>query len=485
MRKVMELQMKIGSVDISKIEFDLRSRDEIPKLLMGLQHIYCNELLRAEIFGILEDLVPGNINKDTGRRGMDLWNILVLGTLRLNCNWDYDKLQDIANNHKTLRLMLGHGEFDDDYYPLQTLRDNVCLLTPEVLDKINQIVVKEGHLVAGKKKELTGRCDSFVVETNVHYPTDINLLLDAIRKVVTLTARLCAENAIPGWRQSKHILSKIKRRYRHAQNAKRMSMKNSEKKQALVMAAHRDYIDLVSDLLTRAQQSLKEFAGTDLSGMAKPLQIMGFIAHATRQIDQIERRVMKGEKIPHHEKVFSIFEEHTEWICKGKAGVPQELGLRVCVLEDNYGFFLHHRVMQKETDEKVAVAMVEAAREKFPDLAACSFDRGFHSPENQEALKKILTHVALPRKGKQAANEESEQEFVNARRSHSLVESAISALENHGLDRCPDRRIRGFERYVALAVLARDIQILGNMLQKAKLDKKMRQEKLRKKKKAA
>ena len=77
----------------------------------------------------------------------------MLGTLRLNCNWDYDKLQEIANNHITLRQMLGHGFFDSTTkYALQTLKDNVSLLTPEVLDKINQIVVKAGHSLVCKKK---------------------------------------------------------------------------------------------------------------------------------------------------------------------------------------------------------------------------------------------------------------------------------------------------------------------------------------------
>ena len=153
MRKVMESQMKFGEVDISKIEFDLRSRDEIPKLLMGLQYIYCTPKLRDEVFQILEEIVPEGTDSDNGRPGMLLWKILVLGTLRLNCNWDYDKVKEIADNHKTLRQMLGHGDFEeDDYkYPIQTIKDNVSLLTPEVLDKINQVVVKAGHNLVKKK----------------------------------------------------------------------------------------------------------------------------------------------------------------------------------------------------------------------------------------------------------------------------------------------------------------------------------------------
>ena len=126
MRKIIESQMTFREVDISKIEFDPRSRDEIPKLLMGLQYIYCTPKIRDEVFQILEEIVPEGTDSDNGRPGMLLWKILVLGTLRLNCNWDYDKVKEIADNHKTLRQMLGHGDFEeDDYqYPIQTIKDN-------------------------------------------------------------------------------------------------------------------------------------------------------------------------------------------------------------------------------------------------------------------------------------------------------------------------------------------------------------------------
>ena len=135
MRKVVDPQMRLGAVDISQIKFDPRCRDEIPKLLRGLQYIYCTPALRTRVFEILEGIVPEGTNSKNGRRGMELWKILVLGTLRLNCNWDYDKLQEIANNHRTLRFMLGHGIIDGYAYARQTLKDNVCLLTPEILDR--------------------------------------------------------------------------------------------------------------------------------------------------------------------------------------------------------------------------------------------------------------------------------------------------------------------------------------------------------------
>lgn len=153
MRKTINPQMMLGQVDISAIDFDLRSRDEIPKLLMGLQYIYCTPDIHREVFELLEGMVPAGIDAKNGRPGMLLWQILVLGTLRLNCNWDYDKLKEIADNHKTVRQMLGHSDYADGYlYPIQTIKDNVSLFTPEILGTINEIVVKSGHNLVKKKR---------------------------------------------------------------------------------------------------------------------------------------------------------------------------------------------------------------------------------------------------------------------------------------------------------------------------------------------
>ncbi len=211
------------------------------------------------------------------------------------------------------------------------------------------------------------------------------------------------------------------------------------------------------------------------------MAIEHFIMHAERQIGQTLRRVVKDEKIAHSEKVFSIFQEHTEWISKGKAGVPQELGLKVCILEDQYGFILHHHVMENQTDDQVAVAMVADAKQKHAGLSSCSFDKGFYSPKNQQDLEPLLDQVVLPRKGRlssRAIQIEYSDDFIQARHKHAAVESAINALENHGLDRCRDHGLGGFKRYVALAVLSRNLQIIGANLQKRALEKLQRSKKV-------
>ncbi len=482
MRTATKLQLQLGEIDIANIRLDPRSRDDIPQLLRGLQYLYTDKTLRADIFEVLAQLTPATVNPASGRPGMDLWKILVMGSLRLNLNCDYDRLLELVNNHKTIRQMLGHGFTDDDLsYHLQTLKDNVHLFTPEILDEINQVVVQAGHKLK-KKDSLAARCDSFVVETHVHYPTDINLLLDAVRKTITLTADYAELTGLGGWRQSGYNCRQIKKAHRKTQQMKRSSSRDvikKEKRQAEIVQAHRDYLDLARQFIHKSQTTLAtELADISLTAFIKTLEIRTFIKHAERQMDQIERRVVQGETIPHEEKVFSIFQPHTEWISKGKAGVPVELGLKVCIVEDTQGYLLHHQVMEQQTDNQIAIDLITETQGRYPNLRVCSFDKGFHSPENQIELAKRLDRVVLPKKGrcnKEEQERESSEAFTITRRTHSAVESGINALEVHGLDRCLDHGIHGFKRYVALAIVARNIQKLG-----AELHKKIRAQEKRK-----
>ncbi len=485
MRKVIDLQMEFWKKDIANIEFDLQSRDEIPKLLMGLQYIYSTAPIREKVFKVLKQIVPKK-SHETGRPGMNLWKILVLGTLRLNCNWDYDKVQEMANNHHKLRQMLGHRKTDfNSQYALQTIRDNLALLTPSILDEINQVVVKAGHRIIcpNKNPQLRGSCDSFVVETDVHHPTDTNLLFDATRKMIHLIAIICSELGITAWRQSHHNIKKVKGVLRAIQRLKRSTSKDEAKKQKrdqFIADQHQNYINLCQGFVLKAKETigiLRQLGILSISQNVRLSVVEEYIRHAERQIDQIHRRVVLDEKIAHEEKVFSIFQPHTEWISKGKAGVPQELGLGVCVFKDQYGFILHHRVLEHQSDDKVAVVMAQEAKDRFENLAGCSFDKGFYSPDNQRQLARVLDYVVLPKKGRLSAKDkqvQQSQEFVESRRKHSAVESSINALENHGLDRCLDHGLHGFKRYVALAVFARNIQILGHLIQQKELKRQKR-----------
>ena len=202
----------------------------------------------------------------------------------------------------------------------------------------------------------------------------------------------------------------------------------------MIVDAHRQYVDWVEFYVSRAKESIRILEVMDIGNVAQIMLIENYLTHADRQIDQIRRRVLEGESIAHHEKVFSIFEEHTEWISKGKAGVPQELGLSVCILEDQYGFILYHHVMENQKEVDIAVMMVLEAKRRYAELSGCSFDKGFYSPQNKEKLKGFLDELILPKKGKLSQKDkqiEHTQQFIEARHQHAAVESAINALENH------------------------------------------------------
>jgi vacuolar-type H+-ATPase subunit H len=292
-----------------------------------------------------------------------------------------------------------------------------------------------------------------------------------MHKTIILTARVCNFRNLPGWRQSRYNLRQIKKLYRIVQKIKRSPAKNATKhakQERKLKEAYEIYLEVAASFLDKAEAVVAPIASdADERIDQQRLEIKKYIGDGRRQIDQIQRRIFKGEAIPHDEKIFSLFERHTEWISKGKAGVPQELGQRVCLLTDQYGFILYHQVLKKQTDDKVAVDMVEQTQLLFPTFEGCSFDKGFYTPENRETLLTRLKHLVLPKKGALSPADqalENDPEFIARRRQHSAIESAINALENHGLDRCLDHGEDGFERYVALAKVARNLQIVGHFL---------------------
>ena len=266
------------------------------------------------------------------------------------------------------------------------------------------------------------RGDSFVVETHVHFPADTSQLYDAMRKVLEVCATLSALQGSTQWRQFAHNIRGIKRLLRVVHKLKNSTSKKPEKKALKdqeIKQAHCDYLAAANYQLQRAVSTGAEFGALNPLLLSK---LNHYVAHAEVQMDQIRRRVLNEEIIPHAEKVFSIFQPHTEWISKGKAGVPVELGLKVCIIEDQYRFILHHQVMEKVTDSDIAVSIIEAAKKRFPNLQAISYDKGFHTPMNQIELKKHLEKVVLPKKARLSQIDkahESEPEFKRLRRQHS------------------------------------------------------------------
>jgi hypothetical protein len=460
MRRVRTPQLELGEAGIEDIDLDTRSRDDIPALLLGLQHLYADETLLSRLFALMDEHVLPGVERKVGRPGMEMWRILVMGVIKQGLGCDFDRLHDLVNEHKTLRRFLGHGDIWNEYrYKYQRLVDNVGLLRPELLVEVNRLIVESGHAVAGKKPgaPLRGRCDSLVVETNVHYPTDVSLLWDAMRCLIRERGRAAVQHDAPGWRQWKHLMQSVQKLFHKVRSTRRAPPERVE-----------DYLVRCRTLALRAETTLPVLIanGADTRDIEA---IKGFLSHAIGQVDQVERRLLKGERISQHEKVFSIFEPHTRWISKGKAGCPVELGVPVCILEDAHGFVLHHEVMWQGGDVDHAVSMVQASQARFPDLRAVSFESGFHSPGNRIRLDDLLDHNVLPKKGCLSQTDRERErgdEFVAMRPQHPAVESAINNLGHRGLERVLAQGGDGFARVVALSVVAMNIHRIGLLLRR-------------------
>lgn len=455
MRKTHDSQFQIGQVPIEEIALNLDSRDDIPAILIGLQALWCDGATRETMFKILRDHIRPEVSHTWGRPGMDLWCIFVLGTLKQGLGCDYDRLKSFVDEYRSLRLMLGFSDaIPDQTYSLQTIVDNVCLLTEKVLAEINAVVVACGHerLRHSADDDLACRVDSAVTKTNVHWPTDLNLLWDAMRCLLRELGQICAENGVKGWRKHEDWSQKVRCAFQAVRTSARS--KNLKKVQA--------YLDLCGPLLQRAQSTITELQDQGVCTAT----LEAYLAHGQRQMDQIERRLIKNETIEHEEKVFSIHEPHTRWINKGKAGIKAELGLPVCILEDQHPFILQHQVLEQGTDADMIVPFMKEAVARYPSMVSCSMDKAYHSPQNRKELDGILQWNILPKKGKWSEADrvrETAPEFQAARQQHPAIESAINTLNHRGLDRIRTHGRDGFLRTVALSVVAANIHRLGQI----------------------
>jgi len=482
MRKIAENSINMFDNRIENLKIDIHNRDELPTLLLGLQELYRHPEQLGKILRLAENILPKNVRLDTGREGMNLWQIFVLATVRPTCNHDYDKLSDMADNHFLLREFLHCCKKSNKRYPRQTLLDNLRMFTPEVLEKINDEVKIIGYDIVNSNGPQECRIDSFVVETDVHFPTDLSLIWDGARSMIRLAAGSSEFFGVSGWREHKSISRKIKSLSRRCQlirkkSAKLEATKITKKKDEI--ASVEAYRNAIVDLISKVKLTICSIIHDPLS-ISWIQEMEYFIMQTEKLLDQLIRRVVNGEKIPHEEKIFSLFEPHTEWIVKGKVGITQELGVRVAIAEDEFGFLTDWRVMFQETDEKVTVPMVEKMIRKHPTVKMASFDKGFYTPDNKKTLSEMIDNLILPKKGtltKEQKAETQEPEYIKFRHKHSRIESAINAVENHGLDRCLDHGKAGFERYVAVAVVARNILQIGKIVQARMIEEEKRNRK--------
>lgn len=503
MRLRFEQQLKLGIVPISEVQLNTKSRHGLVPVLRALQYVFKTKELNEQIFEILEEEVKSGV-QETGRFGMSLWEILVLGVVRLNENMDYDGLHDLANEHNALRGILGiqHNDYTSGkQYALQTIKDNVRLLSDEKIYEISEIIVSGAHGLIKKKEGAEGlnlriKADSFVVESDIHFPTDLNLLWDSLRK--SLEKMHYFQLSYPdlptrfkcvSWR------NKARRAYRISSEIHR---KKGANYQPRLEKAVKSYLSVGEQILTRGEEMLKELLDNELfisrSNRSKNqhlLDLTYYLKMVEKHLDLVNRRIILGETIPHSEKVFSIFEPHVEWNSKGKVNKSVELGHNVLIATDQYQYILYGQVYEHQVDKERTIDLSKKLEEKYGtahELESLSLDRNFYSLAAEKALQHTFKTVVLPKPGRKSQLElaqEENEDYQKVKRAHSGVEGNINQLEQNGLDICRDKGIDGFKRYVAYGILSYNLHRLGSMLIQAERKEEKRALKRRKKRLAA
>ena len=306
-----------------------------------------------------------------------------------------------------------------------------------------------------------------MVKTNVHFPTDYNLLWDAARKCIEISRCLAKTQNLEGWRKALDWKKRVKAAFRKLQKTKRSGGTN---KGFRLKYATDNYLGTAKMLQKKVVGFQAGFTPKTLSQELTFAELKYYFEMLGKHIDLVERRLIKGEKIPHSEKLFSLFEPHTKWISKGKAGVIAEFGEKHLIVTDQNNFIILNQIIADTPDAAFAIDIAKQLKNQFGNrIASLSFDKGFSSKEIIEDLESIIPNAIIKQKGKPTKERkeiEGTENFKTLNSAHNAVGSNINQLTYHGLDKCCDKGKINFNKYVSLAVLSYNLHGLGSLVKK-------------------
>jgi transposase, IS5 family len=202
-----------------------------------------------------------------------------------------------------------------------------------------------------------------VLKTNIHHPADSTLLFDSVRKTIDNCQFISKKYKIPGWKQAEYLVGKLKIKIRLSIKLKHSTSKNKIKKEERakeILESQKSFLELAEKYLKLAETTPKVLSRRVFAPQETEL-LSHFMTYAYYILEQAKRRIINKEKKPHEEIIFSVLQPHTEWISKGKSGVPFELGKRVCICKDQHGFIIHHQVLDHQTDDQITVDFLREA----------------------------------------------------------------------------------------------------------------------------
>jgi transposase, IS5 family len=407
-----------------------------------------------------------------GRKATPAEVVLRLLVLKHMKSWSYETLEkDVRPNLVYRQFTRIGGETVPD---AKTMVRWGTALGGAVIRQIHQQVVQASQatrVVSGRKM----RVDTTVVETNIHYPTDSTLLGDGVRVLTRAMKGIEREAGKVGTRlrsrlrSVKHRLIEIGRAAKDRREQGQEKMKRGYEK---LMGTTRQVIGQAKTFVAEVASGLKQ-ASTPLGDIrlkAWVEQLKHFSQVTERVLEQTKARVLKGNT-HFKEKIFSLFEEHTEAIRKGKAAKPTEFGKLVKIQEAEHQIITDYEVFEKRpVDADLLLPSIETHEQllgRVPRLVAA--DAGFFSSDNQrQAQAKGVEKLAVPNKRTRSRavwQQQRQRWFKRAQRWRVGCEGRISVLKRkHGLLRCRYYGMEGMKRWVGLAAIANNLIQIGKQL---------------------
>jgi hypothetical protein len=248
-------------------------------------------------------------------------------------------------------------------------------------------------LVKKKDEGLRIKADTYVLESNVHFPTDVNLLWDAARKSLDVIEDAIREGFLEGkgWRKGKYWRREIKKLMRISAKALFGGGRNKEE---TAKDRVKRYLGLARGLSEKIEVSMlaiyeRVFSINQVEVYAVKIERLEYFhGMLKKHIDLVERRVIGCEQIAVGEKIYSLFEPHTEWLYKGKANKRVELGHNILVSSDQWGFIVEHQVIERDAEVSFSIPLADRLLNRFGGdaIESISFDKGFYKRENKELL---------------------------------------------------------------------------------------------------
>lgn len=411
-----------------------RLLDETP----GLARLVCCDLVRG-------------VDAENGRDGMSAEQVLRCAVAKQLEQWSYDELAFHLQDSTTYRAFcrLGLGEKAPKSSALQ---ENIAKISVETWGMLHQSLVGQAAK-EGIEKGRKIRFDCTVTETDIHYPTDALLCVDLIRVGCRILKRLRDDAGFEIVFRNHQLRSR--RRANNIRNRRKKSAKKKAYKDLLkVTRKTRGYLADARQVLVEHAERLCE--GDPLFEDIKKLSIL--IRQADQLIDQTTRRIFEGEKVPADEKIYSIFEEHTDLIIK--KGREVEFGHKLCLAVGDSSVITDVTVEKgNPNDSQLAEKMVDRQQRRYKRYPRqVAFDGGFASIDNLEALKdRGIKDVAFHKKKGMKISEMVRSSWVykKLRRFRAGIEGIISWVKRcFGLARCDWKGWKGFNRYVLSSVFS-------------------------------